>query len=56
MNYSLALLLVLLIDLGVVLAGMTIGWLWEKSPLADHLADYLDRHDDADGRTDQGSL
>jgi hypothetical protein len=47
MNYSVALLLVLLIDLVVVLAGMTIGWLWEKSPLAERLADYLDRRDDA---------
>jgi hypothetical protein len=56
MNYSVALLLVLLIDLGVVLVGMSIGWLWEKSPLSDRLADYLARRDDADGRTDQGSL
>lgn len=48
MNYSVALPLVLLIDLGVVLVGMSIGWLWEKSPLAERLADYLDRHDDAD--------
>lgn len=56
MNYSVALPLVLLIDLAVVLVGMSIGWLWEKSPLAAHLADYLDRHDGADETTDQAPL
>ena len=45
MNYGGALLLVFLIDLGVVLVGMSIGWLWEKSPLAERLANYLDKHE-----------
>lgn len=55
MNYSVALLLVLLVDLGVVLVGMSIGWLWDKSSLAQRLADYLDGHDGA-GCKESGAL